>query len=138
MVGYSPVYTCRDLHLYPHPSFSLKYFFVWVFPKYDPTSITDEICLYAMLFICYSYPVVKHSEQIYQIKESDSLKDSTKTKHHITSKLSEPEYDVVDIGPKSPDNIKLTSNPAYSATVKMEDNPAYSQSGNEVVESDYM
>ena len=75
------------------------------------------------------------------MKEFDTNKDSIITKHHITKQLSEPEYDLIDTGPKkSHDDIKLTSNPAYdvTATAKMEDNPAYSLSGNKVMESDYM
>ena len=74
------------------------------------------------------------------MKEPDTLKDSTITKHHLTKKLPEPTYDMIDSGQKSHDDIKMTTNPAYdiSTTVKMEDNPAYSLSGNKVVESDYM
>ena len=91
------------------------------------------------MFYFYSSP--KHSEKSYhEVKESNTLKDSTIAKRHITNKLSEPEYDVVGISPKSSDDIKLTSNPAYDVgtTIKMEDNPAYSLSGNKVMESDYM
>ena len=74
------------------------------------------------------------------MKESDTLKDSTITKRHITKKISEPEYDVVDTSPKSPDDFKMTSNPAYDVgtTVKMKDDAAYSLSDNKVMESDYM
>lgn len=94
-----------------------------------------------MYLYSYSFTPPKHSEQINQeMKKSDTLKDSTITKHHITKKISEPEYDLADTSPKSPDDVKMTSNPAYDVgtTVKMENNPAYSLSDNKVMESDYM
>ena len=87
----------------------------------------------------YSFTPPTHSEQIYlEMKESDTLKDSTITKRHIDHQ--EDIRTRIWYSPKSPDDVKMTSNPAYDVgtTVKMENNPAYSLSDNKVMESDYM
>jgi len=94
------------------------------------------MCIYFYSFGCPKYS----GKSCHEIKESDTLKDSTIAKPHATKKLLDPTYDLIDSGQKPHSDIKMTSNPAYdiSNAVKMEDNPAYSLSGNKVVESDYM